>query len=266
MCLKYPNGNESFICVPNALLEYNQCLPAKSLNCFEMNPCLNGGLCIQNDDLSFNFRQQEDKTIQSVNFKCICKDNFTGQLCESEICSPVRALMLNHTMCSSVSPNLISEDVGISNSDINLIVNSHNNIRRQVVPSSSNMQKMYWDKQLEILAQKRAQMCSAETGGILNRQQPGYGIVIGENLAAGYEKWADVIESWVNENASFAFRSNSTSENLQTGHLTQVFMQMLIYKKKFPNSANFFLIIFLDYLFICFTNRMWVCSVREFRL
>ena len=228
LCLKYPNGNESFICVPNTLLDYYQCVPSRIFNCFENNPCLNGGLCIQNNDLSLNVRQQAEKNSQSINFSCICKDNFTGQLCESEICSPVRALLPNHVMCSSVSPNLILEDLSISNSEINFIVTSHNNVRRQVSPSSSNMQKLYWDKRLEILAQKRAQMCSIETGGILTRQDPGYGIVIGENLAAGYIEWADVIESWISENTSFVFRSNSTSENLQTGHYTQVIMHKIL--------------------------------------
>lgn len=218
LCLKYPNGNESFICVPDLTTQdYTQCLPAKTLSCIDMNPCLNGGLCIQNNDMSLMF-----KTNQSISFKCICPDNYSGQLCETEICSPIHALLSNHSMCSPTSSNLVLEEENIKNTDIDLIVRMHNDIRQRVVPKSSNMQKMYWDKRLEILAVQRAQMCSIEAGGVLTRQLPGYGIVIGENLAAGYEKWENVIESWLSENSSFVFRSDTTSENSQTGHYTQV--------------------------------------------
>jgi hypothetical protein len=81
---------------------------------------------------------------------------------------------------------------------------------------------MYWDIRLQYLAQKRAQLCSVENTGILMRQQPGYGIVIGENLAAGYEKWAHVLSSWMGERKFFIYKSNSPTDNLQAGHYTQV--------------------------------------------
>ncbi len=219
LCIKYPNGNKSFICMPNSLnQEYTQCIPAKSINCIDNNPCLNGGLCIQNNDMSLMFKAKDE----SVSFKCICADNYTGQLCETSFCSSIHSLLPNHSMCASVSSNLIPEDTSINSTDLILIVDLHNKIRKNVNPSSGNMQKMYWDKRLEILAQKRAQMCSVESAGLLTRQLPGYGVVIGENLAAGYEKWQNVIESWMSENSSFIFKSNLTSDNQQTGHFTQV--------------------------------------------
>ena len=55
------------------------------------------------------------------------------------------------------------------------------------------------------------------------RQQPGYGVVIGENLAAGYEKWSHVLTSWMGEKKNFIYKSSSSSDNLQSGHYTQVF-------------------------------------------
>lgn len=48
------------------------------------------------------------------------------------------------------------------------------------------------------------------------------GIVIGENLAAGYDKWAHVLTSWTSESKNFIFKSTSSSDNLQAGHYTQM--------------------------------------------
>jgi hypothetical protein len=61
--------------------------------------------------------------------------------------------------------------------------------------------------------------------------------VIGENLAAGYEKWSHVLSSWASETKNFVYRpkssqlnhpehdgaANSTdTDNLQAGHYTQM--------------------------------------------
>lgn len=101
---------------------------------------------------------------------------------------------------------------------------------------------MYWDVRLQHLAQKRAQLCSVENTGILTRQHPGYGsifiyhflfftkliskklgVVIGENLAAGYENWTHVLQSWTKEKDNFVFKISSSNGNLLAGHYTQVF-------------------------------------------
>jgi hypothetical protein len=87
----------------------------------------------------------------------------------------------------------------INSTDIDLILDFHNAIRRQVAPIPANMQKvttihnlkayfhkgnmintfkkikMYWDVRLQNLAQKRAQLCSVDNINILTRQHPGYG-------------------------------------------------------------------------------------------
>ena len=91
---------------------------------------------------------------------------------------------------------------------------------------------MYWDVRLQQSAQKRAQLCSVDNVNILSRQQPGYGVVIGENLAAGYEKWSHVLTSWASEKKNFVFKPKSSQqqtqqpdselENLQAGHYTQM--------------------------------------------
>ena len=53
------------------------------------------------------------------------------------------------------------------------------------------------------------------------------GIVIGENLAAGYEKWSHVLTSWMSERKYFIYKSNSPTDNLQAGHYTQVKIKII---------------------------------------
>jgi hypothetical protein len=54
------------------------------------------------------------------------------------------------------------------------------------------------------------------------RQLPGYGIVIGENLAAGYDSWAHVLSTWISESKHFVYDSTNLSSNIKAGHYTQV--------------------------------------------
>jgi hypothetical protein len=178
ICRKMPYGNDSFLCVKSFLSQdYTLCLPSRLINCRNSNPCLNGGICID------HIQPMPGDDVNKPSWRCLCSNEYTGRLCESQICSPVHRLFVNHTMCLPNSPHLTSTIM--TNADMDLILDMHNAIRRQVAPIAANMQKMYWDIRLQHLAQKRAQLCSVENTGILMRQQPGYGIVIGENLAAG---------------------------------------------------------------------------------
>ena len=117
------------------------------------NPCLNDGV--------------------QTNQKCMCKQNFTGELCESRLCLEEHSQIANHTMCLPDSPRLVSG--GVNESTKVLITNTHNEIRRNVSPQAANMQTMYWDAKLQLLAQKRAQLCSVDKINILARQEPTYG-------------------------------------------------------------------------------------------
>ena len=149
------------MCIKSYLTQdYTVCLPTKAVSCKDKNPCLNGGLCIEN-------------SLGGAAWTCECSKEYTGRLCETELCSSVHRLFSNHTMCLPDSMNLIAG--GINSADVELIIDMHNTLRRQVAPFASNMQKMYWDIRLQHLAQKRAQLCSVENTGILMRQQPGYG-------------------------------------------------------------------------------------------
>ncbi|RNA44826.1 cysteine-rich venom latisemin-like isoform X2 [Brachionus plicatilis] len=211
ICRKNPLGNDSYTCVKSFLTQdYTLCLSTANINCKDSNPCLNGGYCVH----------QETGREARTSWKCECSIEYTGRLCESEICSGIHKLFKNHTMCMANSPNYSSG--GINSSDIDLILEMHNSVRSHVEPAASNMQKMYWDVRLQHLAQKRAQLCSVENTGILTRQQPGYGVVIGENLAAGYENWTHVLASWTKEKENFLFKSSSSNGNLLSGHYTQM--------------------------------------------
>jgi hypothetical protein len=56
------------------------------------------------------------------------------------------------------------------------------------------------------------------------------GVVIGENLAAGYESWLQVIKLWTSENKTFSYKSITPSlDNIKTGHYTQVNIIIIIY-------------------------------------
>lgn len=159
--------------------------------------CHNGGFRVD------NFKQ-----------KCLCTRDYTGQFCEVEICPDLYKSIADHTMCVNDSPRLISGE--INDSDREFILITHNALRSKVVPQAANMQKIYWDKKLQKLAQKRAQLCDLQKIKILKRQEPGYGVLIGENLAAGYQSWPQVLAVWMNES-----RNGSSLEN-KAGHYTQV--------------------------------------------
>ncbi len=127
----------------------------------KQEPCQNGGILVDHTFVGYS------------NKKCLCNDEYTGQLCEIKLCSDAHLLIANHSMCTKNSPNLLSG--GISDKEKEFILETHNALRRKVFPHATNMQKMYWDAKLQTLAQKRAQLCSADKIDILMRQEPGYG-------------------------------------------------------------------------------------------
>jgi hypothetical protein len=214
LCRKFPYGNDSFVCIRSLKShDYTLCLPTDSVNCEDSNPCLNGGKCLTRP------LNNETKT-----WKCLCNENFTGSLCETEICSKVIKTISNHTMC--IPDSIFFKKGGLEPIDTELILDMHNSLRRQVLPSSSNMQKMYWDLRLQQLAQKRAQLCTIDIDNVSMRQLPGYGIVIGENLAAGYDSWAHVLSTWISESKHFVYDSTNLSSNIKAGHYTQVKLKM----------------------------------------
>ena len=217
LCQKQPHGNASFVCVKSRVTQdYTLCLSRRSMRCESpnVNPCLNNGVCY-------------DASASSSGWKCACQPGFVGELCETQLCSPtIHKLIANHVACqpdastATQAPNI--ERRSVSDTDMQLILEAHNQVRRQVTPSAADMQLMYWDVRLEQLAQKRSQLCTVNNSGILTRQLPGYGVIVGENMAAGYETWSHVLRSWTSESAHFVYKSTAASDNQHTGHYTQV--------------------------------------------
>ena len=136
LCRKKPSGNASFICVKSFITQdYTLCLPTKSMSCKNSNPCLNGGICVEEESSPPSLSSS-----MGLPWRCICSREFSGRLCESETCSSVFQLFQNHTMCAADSKHFLGGEV--NSSDIELIVDFHNAIRRQVAPIASNMQKV----------------------------------------------------------------------------------------------------------------------------
>lgn len=153
LCRKQPHGNASFICVKSFITQdYTLCLPTKSMSCKESNPCLNGGICVdddnENDNTDPSTSTSSSSSIAGGNnsnrrrppWRCICSVEYTGRLCETEICSPIHKLFNNHTMCMPNSDKFVNG--GLSSNDIDLILDMHNTLRRQVAPIAANMQKV----------------------------------------------------------------------------------------------------------------------------
>ena len=162
-----------------------------------LNPCLNGGVLTD-----------------SFSRTCKCTGEFSGKTCEIKECPAPYNLIEEHTMCLKNSYQLISGNVSSGEKEFILI--THNSLRKKVKPAAANMQKVYWDSKLQELAQKRAQLCDIKKIDITMRQQPGYGMVIGENIAAGYESWPQVLALWMSESKSIS------DKNIKAGHYTQV--------------------------------------------
>lgn len=155
LCRKQPHGNASFICVKSFITQdYTLCLPTKSMSCKESNPCLNGGICVDDESEDAANTMASSTTSSSTHsrlysrppWRCICSVEFTGRLCETEICSPVHKLFANHTMCMPNSERFVTG--GLSPTDVDLILDMHNTLRRQVAPIASNMQKVLYISKL----------------------------------------------------------------------------------------------------------------------
>jgi uncharacterized protein YkwD len=103
---------------------------------------------------------------------------------------------------------------------IESVVDRHNEERRSVIPAAANMQKVYWDVKLQQLAQKRAQLCLAESTNFILKKRIEFGMLIGENIATNANSWDEVLDLWINEKKLYVHaNANST---LQSKHYLQV--------------------------------------------
>ncbi|CAF0713214.1 unnamed protein product [Brachionus calyciflorus] len=85
-----------------------------------------------------------------------------------------------HTACLPARPNVIK--AGVSLQDKVEILALHNNYRRNTTVKGTRMQKIYWDEELAMVAQKHANRCQFPHDNSLLRSLPGRGRVTGQNL------------------------------------------------------------------------------------
>uniref|UniRef100_A0AAY4AN51 ShKT domain-containing protein n=1 Tax=Denticeps clupeoides TaxID=299321 RepID=A0AAY4AN51_9TELE len=101
------------------------------------------------------------------------------------------------------------------------IVDQHNNFRRVVKPSASNMLKMTWSQTVADSAQQWVNQCQLTHGPVSSRMVGG--MSCGENLflASKPYSWTEVITAWHSEVQNYHFPTGSTNGR-PIGHYTQV--------------------------------------------
>ncbi|XP_030051439.1 cysteine-rich venom protein-like [Microcaecilia unicolor] len=102
------------------------------------------------------------------------------------------------------------------------IVQFHNEIRRNVIPSASNMLLMTWCDEAAKTARRWANTCSIQHSIDENRTINGK--ICGENLLmANYpDSWINSIQTWYDEVKHFDYGTGETEPNVMVYHYTQL--------------------------------------------
>ncbi|XP_041951822.1 serotriflin-like [Alosa sapidissima] len=101
------------------------------------------------------------------------------------------------------------------------IVNKHNELRRSVNPTASNMLKMSWNSEAAANAQQWADACTETHSTSSKRSISTSGC--GENLffSSAPLSWDDAIQAWFNEDKHYKYGQGPIG-NATVGHYTQV--------------------------------------------
>ncbi|EZA55693.1 Venom allergen [Ooceraea biroi] len=147
-----------------------------------------------------------------------------------------------HTMCAYTSsapgPNCQqAHDAGLTNSEKDLIVRKHNELRQRVAsgqetrgspgpqPPASNMQDLTWDDELATIAQRWANQCIYKHDKCRNVERYQVGQNIARSSATGMEPAGvgEMIDDWYNEVALFDNSLVSSYQfSMDTAHYTQM--------------------------------------------
>ncbi|XP_054992362.1 cysteine-rich secretory protein 3 [Sorex araneus] len=102
------------------------------------------------------------------------------------------------------------------------IVNKHNELRRSVSPTASNMLKMKWSKEAAANAQRWADQCTLSHSTQQHREISTSNC--GENLfMASYPAtWSKAIQDWYDESKDFIYGKGPKTSHAVIGHYTQV--------------------------------------------
>ncbi|XP_061482140.1 cysteine-rich venom protein pseudechetoxin-like [Rhineura floridana] len=115
------------------------------------------------------------------------------------------------------------------------IISKHNDLRKRVVPSASNMLKMVWNGTAAKNAKRWADQCMFDHSPEEERTIEN-GLVCGENLfySSAPTSWSDAIQSWFDEKDDFIYGEGPKDEDLMIGHYTQ-----LVWYKSFMLACAF---------------------------
>merc|ERR1711860_24734 len=108
---------------------------------------------------------------------------------------------------------------GLTNTQRQDLLDAHNDARRQVSPTASNMEKMEWDSSLETIAQSYADTCVWQHN---SQRSTGMSYYVGENLylTTGGFSASGVVNSWNSEKSYYDYSTQGCSK--VCGHYTQV--------------------------------------------
>ncbi|XP_067413504.1 cysteine-rich venom protein-like [Emydura macquarii macquarii] len=115
---------------------------------------------------------------------------------------------------AALSPSIVNNQ--------KVIVDKHNEFRRRVNPTASNMLKMVWNPEAESNAQRWADQCKMSISPREERVIDG--VLCGENiLQATYPlSWSNAIQSWHNQVANFKYGTGAIKDNAPISGYTQV--------------------------------------------
>ncbi|XP_062953773.1 cysteine-rich secretory protein 2 isoform X2 [Cynocephalus volans] len=101
------------------------------------------------------------------------------------------------------------------------IVDKHNELRKSVSPSASNMLKMQWSREATANAQKWANKCTLQHSDPEERKTS---MICGENIYMSSDptSWSNAIQNWYDESLDFVYGVGSKSPNAMVGHYTQL--------------------------------------------
>ncbi|CAG5135457.1 unnamed protein product, partial [Candidula unifasciata] len=155
-------------------------------------------------------------TKPSVPLKCPACQNST-------LCGAKYEVFPGHTACkpksSDARPHIVMTDA-----ERDAIVRHHNELRGSVNPKAANMLLLRWDKELEMLAKRWADVCIFQHDRV--RIIPGR-FHVGQNLAWGsFPTFKAATDAWFAEKDDYApyfgTRLEHFPEGKQIGHYTQI--------------------------------------------
>ncbi|KAJ7345686.1 hypothetical protein JRQ81_001636 [Phrynocephalus forsythii] len=160
----------------------------------------------------------------SYNHCAKIKDRFS---CESwfmaEMHLPVILLPLAAMLHLSLSQGGKGLVLNLSEKQQKEIIDTYNSIRRNVLPTASNMLKMSWNEEAAASAKAWAQQCVGKISPMKERTVDG--LLCGESLsqATFSRSWSDVIRTWNSSSAMFEYgKEKEYKEQMRSFAYTQM--------------------------------------------